>query len=208
MSTIHEEAHVLLRFFSRMNAHISHDLKNALATATETAGLLEDMMDLYREADKPDWDRLVKLCRRISDQSRRAGELCNRFNTFSHCGDELVGDVDLDHTVGLLVDLTTSMPFPRTVNLLKPNGELGTRETSAPSILYFQYSIFRSLFEATAPDTVIDFSVTSDESSIRFYWSCSVDKDVELFPEMPRVAERLGVSVDLEGGEVVVTYPF
>ncbi len=39
-----------LRFLGRMNSHLTHDLKNVLATMSETAGLLEDLcrVDLHK----------------------------------------------------------------------------------------------------------------------------------------------------------------
>lgn len=207
MSTPKQEADVLFRFFSRMNAHISHDLKNALATSTETAGLMKDFIGMYQESDAVNYEKLISLCDRIIAQSKRGGELCTRFNTFSHCGDELEGDVDLDNLVDLMVSLTPSMPFPRTVNLTKPADGLGSRSTSAPAVLYFQYSIFRSVFEATNPATPIDFTVGVEDTAIRFTWKCELEKPLELFWEMPQVAERLGVTVKADDGDVEVLFP-
>ena len=69
MQNIDTYSHIWLKFFGRMNRHISHEIKNALATVSETAGLLEDVTEMARENNSPEFERTEKLCQRISSQN-------------------------------------------------------------------------------------------------------------------------------------------
>ncbi|MBU1610420.1 MAG: hypothetical protein KKC99_01110, partial [Proteobacteria bacterium] len=55
-----------LAFFGRMNAHISHELKNIFATISETSGLLVDLMSIHGMDKGPQGERLVQICGRIT----------------------------------------------------------------------------------------------------------------------------------------------
>ena len=48
-------------FMGRVNAGISHEMKNIMATISETAGLMEDWVDLAAKGRPLDMGRVEKL---------------------------------------------------------------------------------------------------------------------------------------------------
>ena len=58
------------RFFGKMSASISHEIKNALAIINENAGLLEDLTLLAEQGRPTDPERLKKLAGSIITQGR------------------------------------------------------------------------------------------------------------------------------------------
>lgn len=93
------------RFFGKMSASISHEIKNALAIINENAGLLEDLTVLAEQGRPTDPERLKKLALAIMRQIQRADGLVKRMNRFAHSADEAEKTVDL----GDLLDLITAI---------------------------------------------------------------------------------------------------
>ncbi len=93
------------RFFGKMSASISHEIKNALAIINENAGLLEDLTLLAEQGRPTDPQRLKKLALSIMKQIQRADGLVKRMNRFAHSADEAEKTVDL----GDLLDLITAI---------------------------------------------------------------------------------------------------
>jgi C4-dicarboxylate-specific signal transduction histidine kinase len=93
------------RFFGKMSASISHEIKNALAIINENAGLLEDLTLLAEQGRPTDPERLKKLALSIMKQIQRADGLVKRMNRFAHSADEAEKTVDL----GELLELITAI---------------------------------------------------------------------------------------------------
>ncbi len=94
-----------IRFFGKMSASISHDLKNVLAVINENAGLLEDFC-LMAEKGKPfDPARLKRLAADVRHQILRGDQIITSMNKFAHSVDSESLTVDLSEVVGLLVEL-------------------------------------------------------------------------------------------------------
>lgn len=106
-----------LFFLGRSGAHISHELKNILATISETAGLMGDLVALARSGQGPDPDKLTGLTRRIEGLVDRGNETVRNLNALSHSVDEPVRDADAGGEVALAVGLSQYAPFARQVDL-------------------------------------------------------------------------------------------
>jgi hypothetical protein len=113
-----------LAFIGAVNASISHELKNVFAIASETSGLMGDLVELAQEAAAArteggglDMDRFAVLCRRINEQMRRGNGILKTMNRFAHSVDEPLAEVDPADTAELMVRLCARFAAMRGVKL-------------------------------------------------------------------------------------------
>ncbi|WP_027186416.1 HAMP domain-containing histidine kinase [Desulfovibrio inopinatus] len=124
-----------LAFYGRINASISHELKNVLAIVHETAGLLEDLCDMHKEEGALlDPERLTPLSTRILTQIRRGNGILKNMNTFAHSTDDAVAHVDVAEVVSLMIDLCERFAAMKRITLEKGRLESVALATS-PFIL-------------------------------------------------------------------------
>ncbi|MFZ0242124.1 MAG: hypothetical protein WAL90_10800 [Desulfobacterales bacterium] len=95
-----------LRFFGRVTAAVTHDIKNSLATINENAGLLTDLAAMAARGKPLDPERVNALALRIMDQVKRADGLLKSMNRFAHSVDDTIKKVDLNESLQLLADLS------------------------------------------------------------------------------------------------------
>lgn len=88
-----------LRFFGRITAGCTHELKNVLAVIKESSGLMEDLMDLAREAPIPHREKFENALAAIKKQVRRGVEITDHLNRFAHSPDAELADIGLNETV-------------------------------------------------------------------------------------------------------------
>lgn len=84
-----------LRFFGRISASISHELKNTLSIMNESAGLLEDLALLAERGRPLDPARVKTLGGTIKRQIQRTDQIIRNMNRFSHAVDEPFKQIEL-----------------------------------------------------------------------------------------------------------------
>lgn len=94
-----------LRFFGRVTASISHEIKNVLAIINENAGLLEDLLLMHEKGGNLDTERIKNLAVRVRDQVKRGDGIIKNMNQFAHSIDHFIGQVDLNELLALMVRL-------------------------------------------------------------------------------------------------------
>jgi len=93
-----------LAFFGRMNAAISHDMKNVLAIINETASLLDELVELQQNGQiEPNPEKLRTLSRRIVNQVERGQNVISNMNAFAHSIDAPEREVDLAQVMRITV---------------------------------------------------------------------------------------------------------
>ena len=92
-----------LRFFGRMSATISHDLKNTLSIMNESAGLLEDLALLAQKGRPLDPQRIQQLCGTMKRQIQRNDAIVRNMNRFAHAVDDPVKEIGLADSLELLL---------------------------------------------------------------------------------------------------------
>lgn len=126
-----------LAFFGRMNAHISHEIKNILATISETSGLLLDIMELAGVEKLERGGRMIELCERVVGLVDRGNATVRNMNRFAHSVDEPVTETDLAELLELTASLAAYMPYNRKVNLVvRGKAVLTTRPFLLMNLLY------------------------------------------------------------------------
>lgn len=106
-----------LRFFGKMSAANSHEIKNALAIINENAGLLSDLVAM-RETGVPfDSQRLKKLADTIKQQVARADEIAKSTNRFAHSVDNPYGSADLEKSLTLVRTMAMRFATQRHISI-------------------------------------------------------------------------------------------
>jgi signal transduction histidine kinase len=86
-------------FVGRITAGATHELRNVLAIVKESAGLLEDLLELGARRGELDVGRIRQAVSRIDAQVARGAELLGALNRFAHAMDRTEEGVDLGHHV-------------------------------------------------------------------------------------------------------------
>ena len=93
------------KFFGKMSASLTHEIKNALAILNENAGLLEDLTLFAGQGRPIDPARLQTMAVKMKHQVQRADELVKRMNRFAHSADMAVQTVNIGDALELIVAL-------------------------------------------------------------------------------------------------------
>jgi signal transduction histidine kinase len=110
-----------LKFFGRISASISHEIRNALAVINEHAGLLEDMTLMAEKGMPLDAARLKRTAGAVLKQVERVDGIVKTMNRFAHSVDEPLKRVDLAETLELVVRLFGRFAAMRQVSLAPEN---------------------------------------------------------------------------------------
>ncbi|MBA3011677.1 MAG: hypothetical protein KKF12_11770 [Proteobacteria bacterium] len=94
-----------MRFFGRMSASATHEIKNTLAIINENAGLLEDLTLMAEKGHPLATERVKDISQRLARQVHRADLILKKLNRLSHSVDLTRELVDLEKAVIFVLDL-------------------------------------------------------------------------------------------------------
>lgn len=94
-----------IRYFCRMSASGTHEIKNILAIINESAGLLEDLSIMAEKGHLLSFERTRDISQRVTRQVRRADLVLKKLNQLSHSVDHSTEMADLEKTVCFVLDL-------------------------------------------------------------------------------------------------------
>ena len=106
-----------LRFFGKMSASISHEIKNVLAIINENAGLLEDYNLMAEKGIPLNPERLKTLAETVMTQIKRADVIVKNMNKFAHSVDDAKKTVDVREVLELVRALSSRFAAMRGVVL-------------------------------------------------------------------------------------------
>jgi len=187
-----------LAFFGKVNASISHELKNVMAIISETTGLLGDLSEMARGGTPLDPDMLTSSTESIIEEIQRGFTIIRQMNRFSHSVDTPVVSVDLMEILDLVRNLSGYLSFAGKISLHAIDG-VTPMATTCPFIL--QAIIYQAVvcsFQNTGPGTKLELSVQSqDESTWRIRFDGFCPKEFDVFPDdrIKRMATSIGVSI-------------
>lgn len=141
-----------LIFFGKVNASISHELKNNMAIISEAAGLLQDLTEMAVKGQKIELDMLKSCSDDIIEEVQRGFAIIKKMNVFSHSVDEPVKKVNLVDVIDIMVALSNFLSFSSKVRI-DPIPEEAPAVLTRPFRL--QNLIYQALvfaFELAGPD--------------------------------------------------------
>jgi signal transduction histidine kinase len=171
-----------LAFQARVTASVSHEINNVLATISETAGLLADLMELSSRSRGLDTAELRSCADTIVDEVKRGFRVVKNLNVFAHSADQSVAEVNLVDLVDLVAGLAGYLSYASQVEL-RGSGDSGPRLTTRPLLLEaLVYRVFVRAFREVGSDGSIAVSTESTRGGGRIVFSgvASPGEEVEL----------------------------
>ncbi|MBN2140579.1 MAG: HAMP domain-containing histidine kinase [Desulfovibrionaceae bacterium] len=138
-----------LRFFGRVSASVSHEIKNVLAVINEGAGLMEDLSLLAEKGLPVEPGRLREVARSILGQVRRGDDIVKNMNLFAHSVDEEVGQVDLAEALRLTLALCGRFAALKNVSLALGDCAPASVRTDPYALEHLLHQLIRSALERT-----------------------------------------------------------
>jgi light-regulated signal transduction histidine kinase (bacteriophytochrome) len=187
-----------LAFFGKVNASISHELKNVMAIISETAGLLGDLSEMARGGTPLDPDMLTSTTESIIEEIQRGFATIRQMNRFSHSVDTPVVSVDLMEILDLVRNLSSYLSFAGKINLHADEGVTPMAMTCPFILQAVIYQAVACSFQNTGPGTALDISVQfKNESTWGILFDGFCPKEFEVFPDddINRMAASIGVSI-------------
>lgn len=192
-----------LAFFGKVNASISHELKNVMAIISETAGLLGDLSEMARGGKPIDPEMLTSSTDSIVEEIQRGFSTIRQMNRFAHSVDTPVLSVDLMDILDLVRNLSGYLSFAGKTNLHTGEGTAAMAQTCPFILQAIIYQAVVQTFQHAGPGAQLDISVQSKNEST---WQILLDgfslKDGEVFPDdrITRMALSIGVSISYDRG--------
>jgi signal transduction histidine kinase len=187
-----------LAFFGKVNASISHELKNVMAIISETAGLLGDLSEMARGGTPVDPDMLTSSTDSIIEEIQRGFTTIRQMNRFAHSVDTPVVSVDLMEILDLVRNLSGYLSFAGKTNLHLSEGVAPTALTCPFILQAIIYQAVVQTFQNAGPGAELDISVQAKNEST---WRILLDgfslKAFEAFPDdrITGMAASIGVSI-------------
>lgn len=192
-----------LAFFGKVNASISHELKNVMAIISETAGLLGDLSEMARGGTAVDPDMLTSSTESIIEEIQRGFTTIRQMNRFAHSVDTPVLSVDLMDILDLVRNLSGYLSFAGKTNLVTGEGAVPMVQTCPFILQAIIYQAVVQTFRNAGPGGELEISVQSkNESTRRILIDGFSLKDDEEFPNgrITRMAASIGVSIHWDRG--------
>jgi len=96
-------------FIGKINASMSHEIKNVLAIINENAGLLEDFTLMADKGMPIDPERLKSMAGKIQQQIKRADKIVKNMNVFAHSTDETLKHIKLGEILDFVAALSARL---------------------------------------------------------------------------------------------------
>jgi signal transduction histidine kinase len=204
-----------LAFFGKVNASISHELKNILAIISEAAGLLQDLTEIAAKGQKIELEMLKTCSQDIIEEIQRGFATIKQMNKFAHSVDEPVKKVQLAETVDLMIALAKFLSFASNIQF-DPVPEdapvVLTRPFRLQNLIY-QALVF--VFTAAGPEGRIRVEIQpqQDRSAHIIFSGFGPNKDRSFTSdEIKKIADSIGIDIletdDLQGFVLIVPENF
>jgi signal transduction histidine kinase len=197
-STIESLNNEDLMFFGKVNASISHELKNILATISEAAGLLNDLTEMATKGHNFELEMMKTCSQDIVEEIQRGFAAIKRMNTFSHSMDDPLKRVNLIEVLDLMINLAEFLSFAGKVHFDPPQKAAPIVITCPWRLQHLIYQALVSAFESVGPNGEIQVSLhPQGNGSVRITLSGLGSKTARKFPgdKTIQIAESIGVEI-------------
>ncbi|MBW6520797.1 MAG: hypothetical protein K0A99_07275 [Desulfoarculaceae bacterium] len=203
------------KFYGKMSASISHEIKNILAIINENAGLLSDFTMMAERGVPIEPERLNIIAAKIGEQVKRADLIVRNMNQFAHSVDEQVKTVPLDDLIAVVIKLSLRFAANRGVHLEHQPADSPVSITTSPFLLKnLAWLCLDQAMDAVGEKKIVSI-VAKDEQNgvmIKFKHSGTIqEKSTPLFPGEQENALvtllRAEMEINNEAGELTLHLP-
>jgi len=185
-----------LAFFGKVNASISHELKNVMAIISETAGLLDDLSDMISTQAHIPSDTLKSCTATIIEEIQRGFTVIRQMNRFAHSVDTPAERVNLMEVINLVISLCGYLSFSGKTQL-RPCDDFAPMALTCPFLL--QAIVYQALihtFKNAGPDGQITISIQArDDSAWRITFQGFTIGEFQVFPDPATKAMAASIGV-------------
>jgi len=200
-------------FFGKITAGMTHEMKNVLAIVKESAGLMEDLIQLDpSSAESSHAGRMLGALKTINEQVNRGVELTSRLNRFAHDADRAIQSFDVNDLMRNLIALTQRFARLKNVTLaMVPGPEPIMIESRAVLLQMLLFVLMEAGLEALQPGAGIEIHprLQADVCDIRLHFRDKTADPATIAATVLDTANgkmlgsllgRLGGSADTDGG--------
>ena len=185
-----------LAYFGKVNASISHELKNIMAIISETAGLLSDLSDMASSGKPVESDMLASCTDSITEEIQRGFATIRQMNRFSHSVDTPVGSVNLTDVLDIVINLSGYLSFSGKTSLSPCNGFEPIASTCPFILQAILYETLVYTFKNKKPEMETGISIQPQgDSAWRIIFSGFSANELEPFPNI--ATETMAASIDI-----------
>lgn len=201
-----------LAFFGRVNASISHELKNIMAIISETAGLLSDLSEMASPGSPIDPRMLKNTADSIMEEIQRGFTTIRQMNRFSHSVDSPVVTVDLMEILDLVCHLSGYLSFTGKIDLNPWVGETPKVQTCPFLLQAVVYQTLVESFKQGGANSALKISLQPEADTgwvIVFAGSAAGEHGGFPDNQTQKAALSIGVTIHLEqaGGQLKLHVP-
>ncbi|MCK5348154.1 MAG: HAMP domain-containing histidine kinase [Desulfobacula sp.] len=202
-----------LKFFGKVNASISHELKNILAIISETAGFLNDLTDLAKQGKDLKLSLLESCSESIAEDIQRGFTTIKQMNRFAHSVDNPIKEIDLLETLELTIKLSSFLSFASKVQINNSDKETKSILTCPFLLQNLVYQILIFTYEAIGPDGDIHVRLNpKNNNGTHLIFSSPDQLALEDFPtpKIQKSADVLGLKLNINTSlnELDIWIPF
>lgn len=202
-----------LKFFGKVNASISHELKNILAIISETAGFLNDLTELAKQGKNIELSLLESCNDSIAEEVGRGFGTIKQMNRFAHSVDVPVTNSHIPEILDLTVNLCGYLSFSGSVNLDLPDAELKPVLSSPFLLQNLFYKVLCWAFEQAGPDGAVTIRCRPKDTegiAVVFSGQPRLGLDATAETILKEAAGAIGATLGMEtgSGEIIVVVPY
>jgi signal transduction histidine kinase len=160
-----------LKFFGKISASISHEIKNVMAIINENAGLLEDFTFMADRGKPIDPERLKLMAATVQKQIGRADHILKSMSHLAHSTDETFTDVDLNQILELVIALTDRFAAMQQV---KVDLQLPTNPTTITTAPFYLINLLCLCLDfsmsAVGDEKRLELTISKTEDSVQIHY--------------------------------------
>lgn len=194
-----------LKFFGRVSATVSHDLKNVLAVINESAGLLDDLCMLAAKGRPIEPERLAAAAQSILGQVRRGDSIIKNMNTFAHSVDEDVRSMDMGEMLTLMSELCRRPVNAKGATLEAQPGEAHLR-ADPYGVERVLHGMILCALETAQQGTALEFSATNTADGVQVLLR-GLEREPAPEQQLLETARAMGATLRAHGTSLELTLP-
>ena len=204
-----------LRFFGKIVASISHEIKNVMAIINEKAGLLKDLTLMTEKGVALDPIRIQTLAEDLKLQIKRGDAIVQNMNKFAHSVDEDIQQVDLDELADLMTLLAERFASRMVVTLNLKTSENARKIRTHPFLLEFLiWECLSFAMETCEKDGTVNIMIKRSENAAEVRFALTKNRFTDPLSSFPddstkKLMKELqaNLMIDSETGELVLSLP-
>jgi len=196
MSTSASDSRASARFFGKVSASVSHEIKNVFAVINEAAGLIEDFTIMAEKGMPIEPEKLKRVANSIQGQVQRGDTIVKNINALAHSTDEDAKKVDLTTVLELTLSLAMRMADMKQMKLEMGECEPASTIIDQFGLIQILHKAIAQTLELMAPSATLTMSITTDETdAIISYVVPDQNIALELDDAILDLAQQLKISI-------------